>query len=59
MYLLDISTYLDIKELLVDLLHRHPSPEDAGHGEVSAVPGVAGRHHVLGVEHLLGQLGDC
>ena len=27
--------------------------------EVPAVPGVAGRHHVLGVEHLLGQLGDC
>ena len=22
------------------------------------MPGVAGRHHVLGVEHLLGQLGD-
>ena len=25
--------------------------------EVAAVSGVAGRHHVLGVEHLLGQLG--
>ena len=26
--------------------------------EISAVSGVAGRHHVLGVEHLLGELGD-
>ena len=47
---------LDIEELFVDLLHGHPAPEDGGDGEVSAVGGVAGRHHVLGFEHLLGQL---
>ena len=48
---------LYIQHLLVHLLHGHAAPEDAGHGEVAAVPGVAGRHHVPCVEHLLGQLG--
>merc|ERR1719168_437869 len=48
---------LHIEHLLVHLLHGHPAPEASGHGEVSAVSWVAGRHHVLGVEHLLGQLG--
>ena len=43
---------LDVQHLLVHLLHRHPAPEDRGHGQIPAVPGVAGRHHVLGVEHL-------
>ena len=50
---------LDVEHLLVHLLHGHPASEHGGHGEVAAVPGVAGRHHVLGVEHLLGQLGNC
>ena len=48
---------LDVQHLLVHLLHGHPAAEDRGHGEVPAVPGVAGGHHVLGVEHLLGELG--
>ena len=48
---------LYIQHLLVHLLHGHATSEAGGHGEVAAVPGVAGRHHVLGVEHLLGQLG--
>ena len=52
-------TNLDVEHLLVHLLHGHPASEHGGHGEVAAVPGVAGRHHVLGVEHLLGQLGNC
>lgn len=34
-------------------------PEYGGHGEVASVPGVAGDHHVLGVEHLLGELGHA
>ena len=34
-------------------------PEYGGHGEVAAVPWVAGDHHVLGVEHLLGELGHA
>ncbi|KAF1589593.1 UNVERIFIED_CONTAM: hypothetical protein FQV15_0001989, partial [Eudyptes pachyrhynchus] len=49
---------LDSQHLLVHLLHGHAAPEDGGHGEVAAVAGVAGGHHVLGVEHLLGELGD-
>merc|ERR1719331_1117337 len=43
----------------VALLHRHSSPEDGGDCEVTTMSRVAGRHHVLGVEHLLGQLRDC
>ncbi|KFP37621.1 hypothetical protein N324_00007, partial [Chlamydotis macqueenii] len=37
----------------------HAAPEDGGHRQVAAVAGVAGGHHVLGVEHLLRQLGHC
>merc|ERR1719242_242720 len=49
---------LDVKQLLIHLLHGHPAPEHTGHGEVSAVSGVAGCHHVASIEHLLGQLGN-
>ncbi|POI19521.1 hypothetical protein CIB84_016734, partial [Bambusicola thoracicus] len=49
---------LDGQHLLVHLLHGHAAAEDGGHGEVAAVAGVAGGHHVLGIEHLLGELGD-
>ena len=49
---------LNVEELLVHLLHRHPPPEHTGHGEVAPMPGVTGSHHVPGVEHLLGQLRD-
>ena len=48
---------LHLCHLLVDLLHGHASPEDGGDGEVAAVARVTRGHHVLGVEHLLGQLG--
>jgi hypothetical protein len=47
---------LDVQQLFVHLLHGHAAAEDAGHGEVAAVTRVAGGHHVLGVEHLLGEL---
>ena len=47
---------LDVQHLLVDLLHGHAASEAGGHGEVPSVSGVTGGHHVLGVEHLLGQL---
>ena len=50
---------LDVEKLFVHLLHGHPAPEDAGHSEISAMSRVAGRHHVAGVKHLLGQLGNC
>lgn len=37
-------------------LHRHASPEDGADGQVAAVTGVTGGHHVLGVKDLLGEL---
>ncbi len=48
---------LDVEHLLVDLLHGHASSEDSSHCEISAVAGITGSHHVLGIEHLLGELG--
>ena len=48
---------LDIEHLLVHFLHGHAATEHGSHGEVAAVTWVAGSHHVLGIEHLLGQLG--
>ena len=49
---------LDVEHLLVDLLGGHTSSEEGGGGEVSSVSGVGSAHHVLGIEHLLGELGD-
>ena len=49
---------LDVEHLLVHFLHGHSPSEDGGHGEVPPMTRVAGRHHVLGVKHLLGQLRD-
>ena len=43
---------LDVEHLLVHLLHRHPPAEDGRCGQVSPVPRVARRHHVLRVEDL-------
>ena len=48
---------LHVLDLLLHLLHGHAAAEYGGDGEVAAVTRVAGSHHVLGVEHLLGQLG--
>ena len=50
---------LDVEHLLVDLLRGHPAAEQGGGGEVAAVTGISSAHHVLGVKHLLGQLGHC
>ena len=47
---------LHVQHLLVDLLHGHAASENGGNGQVAAVTWVASRHHVLGVEHLLGEL---
>jgi len=49
---------LDVEHLLVDLLGGHSSSEEGGGGQVSSVSGIGSAHHVLGVEHLLGELGD-
>jgi len=49
---------LDVKHLLIDLLGGHSSSEECGGGEISSVSWVGGAHHVLGIEHLLGELWD-
>jgi hypothetical protein len=49
---------LNVKQLLVDLLGRHAATEKRRGGEVATVAGVGGAHHVLGVEHLLRELGN-
>jgi len=49
---------LDVEHLLVDFLGGHSSSEESGSGKVSSVSWVGGAHHVLGIEHLLGELGD-
>merc|ERR1719317_1884296 len=49
---------LNVKHLLIHLLHGHPAPEHGGHRQVPAVPGVTGGHHILGIEHLLGEFWD-
>ena len=50
---------LYIEHLFIHLLHGHAATEHGSHGEVAAVTWVAGSHHVLGIEHLLGELWDC
>merc|ERR1712109_226680 len=49
---------LDVEHLLVNFLGGHAATEDGGGGEVTSVTGVGSAHHVLGIEHLLGELGD-
>merc|ERR1719275_182238 len=49
---------LDIEHLLVNFLGGHSSSEDGGGGKISSVSWVGGAHHVLGIEHLLGELWD-
>jgi len=49
---------LDIAHLILNLLHGNLSTEDSGASEVTTITEVGSSHHVLGVEHLLGQLRD-
>lgn len=49
---------LHIEHLLIDLLHGHSATEHGSDSEVAAVARITGSHHVLGVKHLLCQLGD-
>jgi hypothetical protein len=46
---------LNIQHLFVDFLHGHTTSEEGSNREVSTVSGIASGHHVLGIEHLLGQ----
>lgn len=50
---------LDVAHLVLNLLHGDLTAEQSGASEVAAVTEVRSSHHVLGVEHLLGQLRDA
>ena len=47
---------LDVQHLFVNFLSRHSSSEESGGSQVSSVSWVGSAHHVLGIEHLLGEL---
>ena len=47
---------LDVEQLFVHLLHGHAAAEDGRHGQIAAVCGIAGGHHIFGIEHLLDKL---
>merc|ERR1719263_2343875 len=49
---------LDVEHLLIDFLGGHSSSEHRGGGKISSVSWVRSAHHVLGIEHLLGELWD-
>jgi len=49
---------LDVEHLFINLFGGHSTSEHGGCGEISTVSWVGGAHHVLSIEHLLGELGD-
>ena len=51
---------LDIAHLLMDFPPRRQSSSENRRGsEKSSMPGIDSAHHVLGIEHLLSEFGDC
>merc|ERR1712054_487743 len=49
---------LNVEHLLVNFLGGHAATEHGGGSEVTSVSWVGGAHHVLGIEHLGGELWD-
>merc|ERR1719440_116732 len=49
---------LNVEHLLIDFLGGHSSSEHGGGGKISSVSWIGGAHHVLGIEHLGGELWD-
>ena len=52
------SSNLAIWETGIRLGKEIRSEEKVTHGEITPMPGIQGCHHVLGIKHLLGELGD-
>lgn len=50
---------LDVAHLVLNLLHGDLTAEESRASEVTTVTEVRSGHHVLGVEHLLGELGNA
>jgi hypothetical protein len=48
----------NVKHLLIDLLSGHSTSEHISTSQVSAVSRISSTHHVLGIEGLLGELGN-
>merc|ERR550532_3770121 len=49
---------LYVQHLFVNLLHGHTSTEHSSYRKLTSVTWVTGGHHVLGIEHLLGEFGN-
>merc|ERR1711937_1105495 len=49
---------LDVQHLFIDFLSGHSSSEHSAGSQVSSVSWVRSAHHVLSIEHLLGQFWD-
>lgn len=49
---------LDVAHLVLNLLHGNLTTEVGRAGQVATIAEVRSSHHVLGVEHLLGELGN-
>lgn len=54
----DAHLLLNLEHAVVDIAERDLSAPQGGDGEVPSLPRVGGGHHVLGVKHLLRQLGN-
>jgi hypothetical protein len=49
---------LNVKHLLINFFGGHSSSEHGGGSKISSVSWVRSAHHVLGIEHLLGEFWD-